>query len=49
MTLGRVRDVAPTERQVLATVCFVCRADKVLLQLLPALFGGTGATGCHGR
>jgi hypothetical protein len=40
VTLGRVRNVAPTERQVLATVCFVCREDKVLLQLRPFLSNG---------
>lgn len=34
--------VAPTERQVLATVCFLCREDKVLLQLRPSHVAWSG-------
>jgi 8-oxo-dGTP diphosphatase len=31
-----MESLAPTVRPVLATVCFVCRADRVLLQLRPS-------------
>jgi 8-oxo-dGTP diphosphatase len=39
---GRMTIVAPTGGHLLATVCFVCRADRVLLQLRPAdrVWGG---------
>jgi 8-oxo-dGTP diphosphatase len=37
-----LESVAPTVRPVLATVCFVCREDKVLLQLRPSHLSWSG-------